>query len=268
MAQESHIREPESGWDLRLTSHYAQLNYYFNSSNLAFQKIIITTKGNNKFKIDFQKPKEPLGFEKCLEKFGFQYDEFDKKFMDYKILNIELQQLREALNLLHKQNYISEQILRDIELAISPDNPDLMKLKKAKEEDSTRPTMIFENERSRQNSLNENLYVFCANENMRLYTMKDITSAGIFVIRNLLKNNANPNSYMNSQTPLMGLIINQPCNDDTKQIASLLLEYNAQLNAHDMNYRTAIFLSPSLGVYFLLLTGVFLFVLHSAFRCL
>ncbi|MBN9227356.1 ankyrin repeat domain-containing protein [Legionella steelei] len=237
IAQENYIREPESGWELYSFYFYAMLTYHFNAPNSNFQKIIISTKGNTQFRIIFQKPKNPLGFEKCLEKFDFQYDEIEKSIMNYEISVIDLDQLIEVLNLLHQQNYISEQLLQDITLAISPDNPDLLKLKQAREIDSSEPKMIFP---SQQQSLNEDLYASCANENMRLYDMSNILDAGIPPIKSLLKKQATPDSFTNFKTPLMGLIINQPCNNSTKQIAALLLEYNADLNVPDINEQTAL----------------------------
>ncbi|HHT0593299.1 TPA: ankyrin repeat domain-containing protein [Legionella anisa] len=233
-------REPESGWDTELTVYfYAMLTYHFNKPT-DFHKIIIVAQGDNQFKINFQKPKNPLHFEKCLEEFGFNYDEIEKEEMNFEILSIDLEKLIAVLNLLYKQKYISEPLLHDIKLAISSENPDLIKLNQAKAMDLNKPKMIYPSEAHKQFYLSKNLYHYCANKNMRLYTHEDIP-ATLSIIEGMLQKKVNPNvGGKNGKSSLMGLILNQHCNADTKQIANLLLRFNAQVNAMDLYRKTAL----------------------------
>lgn len=235
-------REPETGWKITMSPYYCGgIVYKLNSQNSEFQKIVIIFSVGDDFEINFQIPKDPLLFEKCLEKFHYAYDSLQKEFKNYNILKIDFNQLTELLVHLHENKYISQQLLHDIKLAISPENSDLIKLKKAKEIHLQMPMMMFSSPEAHQDSLDKNLYDYVCNINMKLYSMKanDISDR-LLTIENLLKINANPNRTTSYKTPLMGLIINQPCNNNTKQIAKLLVQYGAQLDATDIQGNTVL----------------------------
>ncbi|RUR24895.1 ankyrin repeat domain-containing protein [Legionella qingyii] len=235
----NYKREPESGWRTDFVLFYAILIYHFYKV-ANFHKIIIINRGDNQFTVNFQKPKNPILFEKYLEEFGFSYDDLEKENMNYEISSIDLAKLRAILNILYKQKYISASLLQDINLAISSENPDLIKLNQAKEMDLNKSTIIYPSEAYRQFSFCKNLYHYCANKNMCLYKYTDL-SAIIPMIERMLKNNVNPNQGgKNTKSPLMGLILNQHCNAETKQIATLLLRYNAQIDAMDFYCKTAL----------------------------
>jgi len=236
-------REPEHGWDLDITYHfYGQITYHLNE-NCFFKKIVIgTAKHESKFNILFQKPKKLVEFEGCLEIFNFEYDALQKELDNFEIKSVDFKQLIDVLDILLKQNYISQFIVTDIKLAISPTNLDLVRLKDAKERDEKKPSFIFENVQAKQLTFNINLHNFIINEDNHLYrrTLEDFTNYAIPTIEGLLKAKADPNSISYNKTPLMHLITSNDCHPQTKQIAHLLLQHGAKINATDWNLKTAL----------------------------
>lgn len=239
-------REPESGWDLQISHNFfAQIVYNF--KNEYFEKIIINSGGKNDFDILFRKPRTASEFEEYLKPFDLKYNEIEKCMSDYSICHLQFNQLTEILESLNKNNYISDMLLQDIKLAISPDNLDLNTLELSKEQAlKPKPSITYGIGCSPELQLNENLISFSSNKNMGFYTMEeDHFSWGLFNIQNWLNKNANPNYIIKNKNALMALVKNQRCNEKTEQIANLLLQYGAEINAVNNKGQSALHFAAS-----------------------
>jgi len=114
-------RIPAKGWDrLDIVDSVAQVKYDL-PKGAAFSRIVINSNMNGNFELIFQKPKEPVAFEKLLTKFGCQFDSLEKNFNHFMTVVSE-KDLAKIFQAIKEEKYVSDLLFQDMTKAVAPDN--------------------------------------------------------------------------------------------------------------------------------------------------